>query len=140
VSVRSRGEVIRSTQRAIFLWSKSVGSSSSGIRGCDLVGPTDLDGQLVIGRVLERRTAVFTDAELATLELTGFTTWLENRLAEATITLDPDPLGLGSPLPSGSATQSASKLPVPSFPEAPGPSAPAFGIPTPIGLPFPTMP
>jgi len=106
----------------------------------DLTGPLDLDGQVVLCRLLEKRTAPYTPDELASLQLDGFGTWLGDRLAAATITLDPDPLGLGSPIPSVSAPPSGSQVPVPSFVTAGTPKAPAFGLPTPAIPVIPTLP
>jgi len=106
----------------------------------DLVGPIDLAGEMVLGRVLERRAGPFTEEELAALQFEGFSTWVEDQLDSATITIDPDPLGLGSPSPATPSIAPHTQAP---FSSAQGSSLggrPAFGIPTPPILNFPSLP
>jgi len=65
-----------------------------------LVGPVAINGQIVLGRILERRDGPYTEDELASLDLEGFVVWLRDERAKATVALDPDPLGYGGPSPS----------------------------------------
>lgn len=86
----------------------------------------------MLGRFLESRVGPFTTRELASLELDGLSHWLADRLAEAKIVLDPDPLGLGLASPSTSSTGRATLGPsaAPGFTSGTGPGIPTPFLPT----------
>jgi hypothetical protein len=88
----------------------AAGRADAGIDDAtvgQLVGPLDLAGALIFGRVLAGRTGPFDVAELARLELTGLDTCLIDQVASASVELDPDPLGNATPTPVTSASSAA---------------------------------
>jgi parvulin-like peptidyl-prolyl isomerase len=105
----------------------------------DLVGPIDLEGEMVLGRVLERRAGPFTEEELAALLFEGFSTWVEDQLDGATITIDPDPLGLGSASPVTPSSVPHTQVPFSSAARASLAGQPPFGFPTPPIQIFPSL-
>jgi hypothetical protein len=117
---------------------KTAGLASVAVD--DLIGPLAIDAQMVTGRVLERRSGPYTDDELASLELEGFSTWLGDRELQATIVLDPDPLGLGSPTTPASLAPSGDGGRTTFFPGEVPKSLPPFGLPTPDMPAIPTLP
>jgi parvulin-like peptidyl-prolyl isomerase len=106
----------------------------------DLVGPIDLEGEMVLGRVLERRAGPFAEEELAALQFEGFATWVEDQLDGATITIDPDPLGLGSASPATPSSVPHTQVPFSSAPRASLAGQQPFGISTPPIQMFPSLP
>jgi hypothetical protein len=99
-AVRARGGPWRAS--AEFEAAARARAGLDGATVGDLLGPIDTEGQVVLPRLLERRTGQFSDQSLASLQLAGLGRWLADQLATAVITTDPDPLGLGSPTPSSS--------------------------------------
>ncbi|MEX2548466.1 MAG: peptidylprolyl isomerase [Chloroflexota bacterium] len=79
-----------------------------------LSGPFTIGEQLVVARILERRTDIPGPDALGRIEVDGFQTWLVSCRASATITYAPT--------------------------AEPSPSAPPRGVPTPLGQPTPRLP
>jgi hypothetical protein len=99
-----------------------------------ILGPIDVAGEAVIGQLLGRRTAVPDGRQLAVVELAGLDQWIAAAVAQSTIVLSPDPLGVGTPSPR---TQPPLESPESSRAEAhPSRQPPPFGLPTPF-LPTP---
>ena len=100
--------------------------------------PLVISGELVVPQVLDHQRVPAGGEVLARLRLTGFSTWLSDLRAVATIRRDADPLGSGQPSPEPSGT-GVPKIPLetPFLPSLPGESTPR---PSANPLSFPAAP
>jgi hypothetical protein len=91
----------------------------------DTSDPFVLDGQLIVIRPLERRVAPLDQAQISRLIARRERAWLGPRRAEATVTIDPDPLGEAAPSP----TATIPIVPTPPAPAVPAPAGSSRGGP-----------
>lgn len=86
-----------------------------------LSDPFVLDDQIVIVRVLERRTASLDPEAVGRLTARGWAAWLAKARGVAVVTIDPEPLpGLHGPTPPPTGSPTSAGLETPFVPDLPG--------------------